>query len=61
MFEVGTDTKKDNYTPNKKSLKLVGMNLCSMSICLVFYQWVGVTCLYLLSYILEKQVFVVLH
>lgn len=38
MWEVGTDTKRDNYTPNIKSLKLFGMNLCSMSICSVFYQ-----------------------
>lgn len=41
MLEVGTDTKRNNYTPNIKSLELVEMNPCSMSICSVFYQWVG--------------------
>lgn len=51
MLEVGTDTKRDNYTPNIESLELVGMNLCSMSICSVFYQWVKMTWL---SFVLEK-------
>lgn len=50
ILEVGTDTKRDNYTPKHKKFKLVGMNLCSMSVCSVFCQWVGVTSLCLLCW-----------
>lgn len=57
MFEIGTDTKRENYTPNIKCFKLIGMNLCSVSVCPVFYQWVGVICLYLLFYMREKTSF----
>lgn len=52
-WKVEQTTKRDNYTPKHKKFKLVGMNLCSMSVCSVFCQWVGVTCLCLLSFVLE--------